>query len=1049
MPNQTRALLRASIQLPLTQIIPAMHRAILASILVAPAFAADAPLPAKIEFNRDVRPILADTCFKCHGFDKNTREADLRLDVREAALADLGGYHAIVPGKVEASEVWKRINATDPDDVMPPKKEPHQLSARDKAVLRKWIEQGADYQAHWAYLAPVKPKVPDAAALVKAPADLPPESARALTSAATNPVDAFIAARHATLGMKLSPEADRATLARRLSFDLLGLPPKPEEADAFVNDKAPGAYERLVDRLLASPHYGERMAVWWLDLVRFADTAGYHSDNPRNIWPYRDYVIRAFNDNKRFDRFTIEQVAGDLLPDAGMETRVASGYNRLILSTEEGGAQAKQYEAKHVVDRVTSIGTTWLGQTLMCAECHDHKFDPVTTRDFYAMGAFFADIKEAAIGRREDGMIVASPEQEGKLKAFDGQLAALNAKLLAPDAALDAAQGEWEAENVNGAADVAWAPLRPAEMRGLSKFALREDATIKIEAVGNPAVDNYKFTVALPKGVTGIKLEALPSASLPASGPGRHTNGNFVLNEITVERDGKPLKIAMATATFEQTGFPATKAIDGKKDGRNNGWAVMGNAGKEASLYLELAEAAEGNVVVQLFQQYGDNHTLGKLRLSSTTAPKPIRAPNQVVPAEIIAALKLEPTERSPEQRQKVLAHFRGIAAGTDALRKEIAAVQGKRAELEKTFARTLVSESAAPRTVRVLPRGDWQSESGDVMLPATPRFLPALVESKDGKRATRLDLARWLVARENPLTARVFMNRLWKQFYGIGLSKTLEDMGTQSEMPVNQPLLDWLAIEFQDRGWDVKAMVRLLVTSAAYRQTSIAPPDLVARDPANREVARQSRWRLDAEFVRDNALSVAGLIVHKLGGPSVNPYQPAGYWENLNFPTREWQNSKDDGQWRRGLYTWWQRSYPHPMMVAFDAPTREECAADRLRSNIPQQALALLNDPQFVESARALAARMLKDGGVTPGTRIAWAWKQATGRLPKEEELTALVTLLSRHLAAFSTEPKDAASLLGVGYSPAPKDVPAGELAAYTSVGRVILNLHETVTRP
>ena len=1012
------------------------HRTTVNRLLIAASFAtltasgADLPIPAKLEYNRDVRPILADTCFKCHGFDKNTREADLRLDVREAAVADLGGYAAIVPGNPAKSEIWKRLTTTEEDDVMPPKKEHRQLSARDKEVVRRWIEQGAEYQQHWAYIAPKKPAVP---------------------ANAKHPVDAFIKARQAELGLTMAPPADRATLARRLHLDLLGLPPKQSVVDAFVNDPSADAYERLVDQLLADPAFGERMAVWWLDLVRYADTIGYHSDNPRNVWPYRDYVIRSFNENKPFDRFTIEQVAGDLLPNANAETRVASAYNRLILTTEEGGAQAKQYEAKHVTDRVKSIGTTWLGQTLMCAECHDHKYDPVTTRDFYALGAFFADIKEASIGRREDGMAVPSAADEAKLKDFDARIASAQAKLSAPMPELDAAQLAWEKENINGAADVPWTVLKPSEMRGNSKFALREDGTIKVEVADNPATDSYKFTISARKGTTGVKLDVLPSSTLPAQGPGRSGNGNFVLTEISLERDGKPVKIAQATATFEQSGFPAKNAIDGKKTGQNNGWAVMGNAGKEASLYLELAEPlkAEANLTATLVQAYGDNHTIGKLRLSATSAPKPVVAPNKAMPADIVALLKVDRASRTPAQAEKVRAHFRSVAPELAPTRKELADLQTERTNFEKALPHCLVSESMpTPRVVRVLPRGDWMNDSGAVMQPATPVFLPGAPKAEGG-RLTRMDLAKWLVSRENPLTARVFINRLWKQFFGIGLSKTLEDLGTQGEIPVNQPLLDWLAVDFQDREWDVKAMIRLLVTSDAYRQSSVGAKDVVARDPFNREIARQSRWRLDAEFVRDNALRISGLLVQQVGGPSVKPYQPAGYWENLNFPTREWENDKGPNQWRRGLYTWWQRSYVHPAMLAFDASTREECAADRLRSNIPQQALVLLNDPEYVEAAKSFAARMLKEGGSSLEDRLRWAWKEATGREPKPDEISALAALAKKHQAQFGADAKSAEAVLKVGFSAVPDGPSAAEVAAYSSAARTLLNLHEVVTRP
>ncbi len=831
---------------------PYVKKLLLLPALISSAIAADAPIPERPEYNRDIRPILGDSCFRCHGFDKATREADLRLDVREAAVEDRDGIRAIVPNNPAKSEMWLRMISDDEEEVMPPPKAHRQLSAREKAMIKKWIEQGAEYQPHYAYIPPTKPAVPKV--------ELAPWKSG-------NPVDAFIRAKQLEHTLSPSKEADRATLARRLSLDLTGLPPKPEEIDAFIRDAAPDAYGKMVERLLASPHFGERMAVWWLDLVRFADTIGYHSDNSRNIWPYRDYVIRAFNENKRFDRFTVEQIAGDLLPDANLETRVASAYNRLILSTEEGGAQPKQYEAKHVVDRVKSIGTTWLAQTFMCSECHDHKFDPVTAKDFYALGAFFADIEESSVGKRETGMIVAPPEQLAKLTETEQRLAALRAELAAPNAQLDEKQAQWE--------------------------------------------KNY-----------------------------------------------------------------------------------------------------------------------GK------------------VPDDVLKVLKLAPSDRTAGHVKKIATHFRSIAPELADLRKKIADLDKERDQLDKSYPRVLVSNNKAKRTVRILPRGDWQNESGEVVLPATPAFLPAFMESTPEKRLTRLDLANWLIKRENPLTARVFMNRLWKQFYGAGLSRTLEDIGTQSELPANPQLLDWLAVEFVDRGWDVKAMVRLLVTSDAYRQSSIAAKEIITRDPLNRDLTRQTRWRLDAEFIRDNALTISGLLVDKIGGPSVKPYQPAGYWENLNFPTREWAHDTNENQWRRGLYVWWQRSYVHPAMLAFDAPTREECSADRVRSNIPQQALVLLNDPQFVESARTLAARMIKEGGPTAESRIAWAWKLATSRTASADEIKILTELLAKHQQEFANS-KTLDAFLTIGLKPVEKTPTKAELAAYTSVARAILNLYETVSRP
>ncbi len=1006
-------------------------------LLVSSLRSEDAGIPEKIEYNRDVRPILADNCFKCHGFDKNARKADLRLDsFAGATAADKDGVRAIVPGKLDDSDMHERIHSSDPDDIMPPPKSERKLSARQIAILDRWVAQGAEYQPHWAYIAPVKATPP----------------AAEQTGFSRNAIDHFVLAHLRDAHLEHAPEADRITLCRRLNLDLLGLPPTPEEVDAFVHDQSPDAYEKLVEKLLASPRFGERLAAYWLDLVRYADSIGYHSDNPRNVWPYRDWVIRAFNDNKPFNQFTIEQLAGDLLPNATLEQKVASAFNRLNMTTEEGGAQAKEYEGKTVTDRVKAVGTAWLAQTIMCAECHDHKYDPITSRDFYSLGAFFADIKESAIGRREDGMLVPTPEQSAKLGEIDTRLARLKQQLAAPSPELDAAQAEWEAAIIAGPPELPWTPLHVEKAFGdkASQLVVRADETIKVEVAGSPAIDTYHIETKLPAGTTGLRLEVLTSQSLPAGGPGRASNGNFVLNEFTVKSDGKKLKLSRGTATFEQGGFPAKDAIDGVTDKKDNGWAVMGNVGKPATAYFQLEKpvTAETPVAISMEQKYGDNHTLGKFRLSVTTAAGPVEAPNASVPPDVLAALKVPKAQRTSEQRGKIVEAFHAAAPQLAPVREQIASTQKEREEFEKTIGRCLVSEHTdSLRTVRIRPRGNWQDDSGDIVKPAVPHFLPQPAAAVE-RQLTRLDLGKWLVDRQNPLTARVFVNRLWRMYFGMGLSKTLEDMGTQGEVPAMQPLLDWMACEFMDSGWDVKHMVRLMVTSGAYRQSSVASQEMLKNDPFDRELARQSRFRLDAELVRDNALAISGLLVEKIGGPSVKPYQPAGYWENLNFPAREWQADKDENQWRRGLYTWWQRSYLQPSMVAFDAPSREDCTAERMRSNIPQQALVLLNDPTYVEAARAFATHIMREGGAEAEKRITWAWRRATSRPPGEKEMQTLLTLLDDHMAIYAANPEEAKKLLKVGNAFAPADFDPVQLAAWTSVARVILNLHETVTR-
>jgi hypothetical protein len=1007
----------------------------LAAIGAASGLYAASAIPEKIEFNRDVRPILSDNCFYCHGPDKNHRDGKMRLDIREEALAK----EAFVPGKPEESELINRILTTDEDDLMPPPDSHKKLTARDKEVLKRWIAQGAGYQLHWSYEKPVKAAIP----------------------AGTNGVDVLVQKRLAEVGLKPSPEADRRTLIRRLYSDLIGLPPTPEEVAAFENDKSPQAYEQLVERLLGNPHYGERMAIGWLDVVRFADTNGYHSDNPRNVWPYRDWVIQSFNDNKRFDRFTLEQIAGDLLPDANQETRVGSAFNRLLLTTEEGGAQPKDYEQRMLTDRVRAVGAAWLGQTTGCCQCHDHKFDPLTQHDFYSLGAFFADIKEAIIGRREEGMTVLDAKLKKQSDDIDARLASLRTEFNKPRPDLAEAQTRWESEAAKAAATAGeWETLKPA-----SAAAARKNITLKADKEGivratidakrnarkqNDGTDEYIVTVKAPaKGVTGFRIEALKEKS---PGIGLSGNGNFVLSEISVNGGpGKPVKVARATATFAQADFPASSAVDGITDQKLNGWAALGGTGADQSLYLELADTLDAPDTMLTFRLkfgWGENHEIANLRISATTAPKPVQAPAVGLPStEIAAILKIDPAQRTPEQKVLVQNAYRQAAPELKALRTNIAGVEKERADFDKAAPKCLVSISAPEkRTVRILPRGNWMDESGEIVKAAVPAFLPQ--PKVQDREPNRLDLAQWLVSRDNPLTARTVMNRMWKQFFGTGLSKVLDDLGAQGETPVNPALLDWLACEFMDSGWDVKHMVRTIVISKTYRQVSTATKELVAADPYNRELARQSRFRVDAELVRDNALAVAGLLVPKIGGPSVKPYQPARYWENLNFPTREYANDSGESQYRRGLYTWWQRSFLHPSMLAFDAPSREECTAERNRSNIPQQALVLLNDPTYVEAARVFAGRIIGECLGTPEQRVTWAWLQALQRDPSADELKVMTELFAKQLADYKREPGDAEALLKTGLAPTPAGIDKSELAAWTHVARVVLNLHETITR-
>ena len=1031
---------------------------VIAALGCGPMAAAAAPASATtagpVQFNRDIRPILSDHCFSCHGPDVQKMKGGLRLDVREAALRPAkSGKKAILPRDAAGSELVHRLLTDDADELMPPPEAHKPLKPEQKALLQRWIAEGAEYQGHWAYQPILRPSVPPGAE-------------------GEGGIDRWVRTHWDSVGLKPAPEADRRTLARRLSLDLTGLPATPEMVATFEADTAPGAYERMVDRLMSSPQYGERMAIGWLDVVRFADTIGYHSDTPRNIWPYRDYVIRSFNNNKPFDQFTREQLAGDLFPNPTMEERVASGFNRLLLTTEEGGAQEKDYESRYLTDRVRAVGTVWMGQTIGCAQCHDHKFDPITARDFYSMGAFFADVKEAIIGRREDGMLVPTESQARELARLTHEAERLKSQFEGPHPKLESAFGRWRQERLEALrSDSLWTATAPvsADSTGGATVTIRDDRSVLIGGKKPDTDSTVVRFAALPERVVGVRVEVLPDKSLPSQGPGRSGNGNFVLTEVVarVVRDGAPardLAFESAWASHEQTvsadknpygKWSAASVIDHDARGTFAGWAILPEAGKPSQLRLRLKEsltlASGERLEIELQQKHGHgHHTLGCFRLGVATDPAAVVPPTVPLPnADLAERLKVDPSARTPEQSAKLWAEFKAVAPELADLRAQRTAADKARADFEGTIPRTLVTErSEKPRTVRVLPRGNWLIETGEIMEPAIPaQFRPASRAVSD-RRLNRLDLADWLVSPENPLTARVVVNRFWRQFFGTGLSKVLDDFGAQGEPPRHPELLDWLAAEFRDSGWDVKHLVRLMVTSRTYRQSSNASRELLARDPENRDLARQGRWRIEAEMVRDSALQVSGLLVPRIGGPSVRPYQPDGYWENLNFPQRGYDASSGGDQYRRGLYTWWQRSYVHPSMLAFDAATREECAAERNRSNIPQQALVLLNDPSYVEAARSFAARILREGSGDDTARLTWAWRQALARAPLDSELSALRRLLETQRTAFAKDPEAAAQFTRTGKAPTPAGLDPVQWAAWTDVARALLNLHETITR-
>ena len=1009
--------------------------ALFASLVTSSAFAAalpqpttTVPIPATIEFNRDVRPILSDRCFVCHGPDEAKVKGKLRLDSAERAFRKQGDEATLVPGKPEASELWKRITSEDEDEQMPPKTMGgftlKQLTARDKQIIKKWIEQGAKYEGHWAYIKPVKAVAPEASK----------------DGFVRGPIDRFVLAKLEEHNLAPAPEADRRTLIRRLSFDLIGLPPTPAEVDAFVNDKSADAYEKLVDRLLASKHFGERMAIYWLDLVRYADSAGYHSDNGRDVWMYRDYVINAFNSNKRFDQFTREQLAGDLMPQVTNESRIASGYNKLLNTTEEGGAQPREYTAKYAADRVRNVTTVWLGATMGCAECHDHKYDPLATREFYSMAAFFADVAEKAVGR-QDQTAIPSPAHEAKLKEHDGAIAAIEAKLKTVTPELSAAQSAWEADVLKKLAtpsvreDFAW-----IEDQKTPEGATRDgDYVFIAKGKGPTRTDKHSRKQQAAGLVQHFFINAKSTLTLGKT--------DVLFAWIYLDPKNPPKQIMLQFnqgESWEHRAFWGEEKIPYGGNGTNadnhRNLGPLPKTGQWVRLEVKPEQVGlkDGSILNGFaFTQWGglaywDTAGAGREGLGA--------------PDAVIAALKTPAAERDAKQKETIASHYMATAPLLDPVRKELTAAKAARDAFAKSAPTTLVTMAVAPRTIKVLRRGNWLDDGGEVVEPAVPAVFGKLEVT--GRRANRLDLANWLVSTENPVVSRVFVNRLWRLYFGQGLVKTLDDFGSQGQWPTHPALLDWLALEFVDSGWDVKQLIKLMVTSGAYRQSSVTNEALRQQDPFNLWLARQGRYRHDAEIIRDNALAISGLLVDDMGGPSVKPYQPPGYWAYLNFPKREWQNDKGDGLYRRGLYTWWQRTFLHPSLVAFDASSREEAVCDRPRSNTPAQALVLLNDPTYVESARVFAQRVLQEAGPKADDRLTHAYRLALQRSPKPAEAAILLPLYEKHLADYTSDPAAATQLLSIGDKPVGKDVSPAELAAWTSVTRVILNLHETVTR-
>jgi hypothetical protein len=1032
----------------------------------AAAFAAPPDArPAKLSFNRDIRPILSDNCFRCHGPDEGTREAGLRLDRREHAVrAGESGKPAIVPKAVADSEALRRIVSTDADLRMPPPTSGKSLTPAQIDVLQRWVAEGAEYEGHWAFM----------------PVERPAPPAVNRQGWVRNDVDRFLLARLEREQLEPAPEAALPILLRRVALDLTGIPPTPREIDAVLADPSRDAYERFVDRLLDSPRYGERMALQWLDFARFADSNGFQVDSSRQMWPWRDWVIDAFNRNVPFDQFTIEQLAGDLLPNATPQQILATGFNRNHRLNGEGGIIAEEWRVETVIDRVETTGMTWLGLTLNCCRCHDHKYDPISQREFYQFFSFFNNVAESGTlqgeSRNTDPVLaVPTPdlarriaEQETRIAAAEKQVADASAKLPALIAA-------WEPgfrDQLKDRAD-AWIGLEPTMVKSLGGATLARQPDGSYLASGvNPENDTYEISAPIPAGgFSGLLLETFPDPSLPNQSLGRFPNGNYVLSRVEAEISGpglaEPLRgvFNKAVASYSQMGWEIENTVRGN---RQRGWAVDGNdptkrLPRRAMFLLEtpLTAPANATLTVRLRHESLGQHGIGRFRLSRTTlAPGTVSLEGSTFPATLATILATEAASRTPAQRLELEKFYRAnVDSPVRAAEVAVAAAKKALADLRAAMPNAMVmKELDKPRDAFILVRGQYDKR-GDAVTAGLPAVLPSLPA---GQPLNRLGLARWIVDPNHPLTARVWVNRAWERFFGTGLVKTTENFGSQAEFPSHPELLDWLAAEFMRptvspavsgrpaQPWDMKAFQKLLVTSAAYRQSSRVTPELAQRDPENRLLARGPRFRLPAELVRDQALAVSGLLVEKVGGPSVRPYMPDGVWDETSRygDLRNYKNDDGEGLYRRTLYTVWKRTAAPPTMLLFDAPNREICTVKRSRTNTPLQALALLNEVTYVEAARKLGERMIADGGATVASRLAYGFRLAVGRPPEPDETRVLVEGLEvdrQRLRAAGDAPT---RLIAFGQSKPPANIDASELAAYTLAANVLLNLDEVVTR-
>jgi hypothetical protein len=1032
--------------------------ALAVGVAAATVAAAASPEPS-IDFNRDIRPILSDRCFACHGPDAEDRQAGLRLDLRDAATAALtSGATAILPGRPEASEILARVSSADPDVVMPPPRIGKPVTPAEADLLRRWIAGGAEYRGHFAFERVERPRVPDVRN----------------ASWAITPIDRFILARLEGAGIEPNPEADRPTLIRRLTLDLLGLPPTPEEVDAFVADTSPDAYERLVDRLLADRRFGERMSIEWLDAARYADSHGYQTDSSRSNWPWRDWVIDAFNRNLPFDQFTIHQLAGDMLENPGRDQIVATGFNRNHRINGEGGIIAEEWRVETVIDRVETTGQTWLGLSVGCARCHDHKYDPISQKEFYGLFAVFNNVPESGTimgsqnrsgGNSDPLHHLPSPEQERELARLETVVADARLALEAEAGRIDALVATWEESIRPSLAEphAAWEPVEPLEMRsvGGATFRRSEDGSWFVEGA-MPPKDTYEFESLVPADrLGGIRLEVLPDPGLGGGGFGRFGGGNIVVTSIEAEIEspgdakGIPVELVRAEASYAQKDWPASSVLQ-RKGEKGKGWAIDGadadkREPRRIAVYpakpIEVPENARLVIRVRQESQYA-GHTIGRFRLAfSGEDPALVGVDGSRLPKAVKDAIAIEPVKRSPQQKAEIATFYRANVDGPIRRAEEARdAAQKSVAAFRDALPNAMVMKEGPPRDAFVLVRGEYDRR-GEKVEARLPAFLPALPA---GEPVNRLSLAKWLVSRDHPLTSRVWVNRQWERFFGTGLVKSSENLGSQADYPSHPELLDWLAADFLEGGWDVKRLLKGLVTSAVYRQSSRVTPETLAQDPENRLLGRSPRIRLPGEIVRDAALSVSGLLVPKIGGPSVRPWMPDGVWDETSKygDLRGYKPDTGEGRYRRTMYTIWKRTAGPPTMLLFDAPNRETCTVKRSRTNTPLQALALMNETTFVEAANGLARRMVLERNGSPAERIERGFRLALGRRPGADEIATLVAGFEADLARFRADADATEKYLGVGLVRKPEHVEGAEFAAYAVSANVILNLDEFVMR-